>query len=66
LISVIAISFQKEALLMGAKRDLNHIYGFACFGISAIVGLASQSLGAFVIALVVLLGICLETGKIRS
>ncbi len=50
---------------MGAKNDLNEIYVKGSLILAIMIGISAQSLGAFVVAAVVLLGISVATSKIR-
>lgn len=50
---------------MGAKNDLNEIYLTGSVVIAAMIGSLAQSWLVFLMALVVMVGISVFTGKIR-
>lgn len=50
---------------MGAKNDLNEIYLTGSVVIAGLIGAAAQSWGVFFTALILLVGICAFTKKIR-
>ena len=50
---------------MGAKNDLNEIYLSGSVVVAGLIGAAAQSWGVFFTALILLVGICAFTKKIR-
>jgi hypothetical protein len=51
---------------MGAKSHLNEVYIGGSLAIAGVLGAATGSWALFLVAAVILLGVSLETGKIRK